>query len=83
MFKNMLLAVLAVINLILIFLFQTRSAIYHFDISTIAVGLTLIISILFLIVKPSKSNKLFIAAALLIALYHGILLVMRVYHYVY
>ncbi|KAA1039661.1 hypothetical protein [Macrococcus equipercicus] len=83
MFKNILLAVLMVVNIVLIFLFQTRQAIYHLDISVVAVGLTLIISILFLIVKPSKMNMIFILIALLIALYHASLLVMRVYHYVY
>ncbi|TDM12827.1 hypothetical protein [Macrococcus lamae] len=83
MFKNILLTILAVVNIVLIFLFQTRQAIYHFDISVIAVGLTLIITIIFLIVRPSKLNLIFILITLLIALYHAALLVMRVYHYVY
>ncbi|TDM02333.1 hypothetical protein [Macrococcus carouselicus] len=83
MFKNILLAVVSLVNLVFIFLMQGHQSVDHIDVHIIVAALALIISVLFLIVRRDQLNFTFAIITLLIAAYHISLIVLHIYHYVY
>ncbi|GGB08146.1 hypothetical protein ERX37_06545 [Macrococcus hajekii] len=83
MFKNILLAVVSLINLIFIFLIQGHQSVNHIDIHIIVAALAVILSVLFLIVRTTRLNFTLAIITLLIAAVHISLIVMHIYNYVY
>lgn len=70
-------------NIALMINFQLTQSIDYFSINVIVTGITIIISVLYLIVRANRLNLILTLLTLCVALYHASMLILRVYHYVY
>lgn len=83
MFKNILLVVLMFVNIAFMINFQLTQSIDYFSFNVMITGLTIIICVLYLIIRTSRAHLLLTLLTLCVALYHALMLILRVYHYVY
>lgn len=83
MFKNILLMVLILVNIAFMINFQQTQSIDYFSFNVIITGLTLIICVLYLITHTNRVALILSLLTLCVALYHALMLILRVYHYVY
>ncbi|TDM14139.1 hypothetical protein [Macrococcus bovicus] len=83
MFRNIFLAVIALLNLIFIVIIQGHQSVDRIDLNIIVAALGAIISILFLIVRKSRLNFTFAIITLLIVAFHVSLIILHIYQYVY
>lgn len=83
MLKNILICILASINIYFIMTMFGSNSINLLSFHIIAAGFTVIIAVLYLITHGSKITKILTLVTLLITSYHIYLIVMVIYNYVY